>query len=733
MTYSDDGWDSLSKEIENRDGVTQLSHLEDSKTVFLASSDSDIGVGTLDRILGNGLQSLDEVERVDLVVDFARPEPVTSMLDEGEFEQPGWWEAGRRTLDTTGIAFEASETTTLRDARETLGVHNANFPALPDLETVRVGVVDTGINVDNGQVFGRGARRSPIRIPAAKDFSKDETDEAVVSYGRVRITHTSGEDFDAGTWTNLSSGATGDDAYLMLDLAKSRAVSTQAEFQDGTLTDTVATSSDDLELDTDGSGNYLSSGTYDSQWFDFGVTTTFQSATINETLNAETTTWEYRSSPDGTAENASAWQSSLTDVPNDQFLQVRVTLNSSDGSATPQVHDYTIDAEALQAEYTGDVHVMEDIDRAFVDVTLDLADATVTLEGRGDDTESWTTVHSETVSSTDEHLFGVSSGSDYAEWRWRISIDTGTDGSSATGEIHAEGLESPEQIMNEDSDWSPVADGDGHGSWCAAMIGAHPDNALYRGIAADAPVDFYVAKALADDGSGSTQSIAEAIDWMDNQGVDVINLSLGSQFYNEVIDDAIQSFLDNGGSAVAVAAGNDRQVSRWINSPSDSANVVTVAATTNEAPEDASVGYFSNVGPSDGVSNLSDGKTRGETVDIAAPGIDIEAMYPSSTGIPKTRTLTGTSMATPAVTGAIALLLASEPSLKGDHEEIKTRLKETAEPIPAAGETEVGAGMPRVDRLLADDRDGPTQSEAVELPAATRDRANETMTGSSFL
>jgi len=56
-------------------------------------------------------------------------------------------------------------------------------------------------------------------------------------------------------------------------------------------------------------------------------------------------------------------------------------------------------------------------------------------------------------------------------------------------------------------------------------------------------------------------------------------------------------------------------------------------------------------------------------------------------------TLSGTSMAAPLVAGVVGLLLASDSSLKGEFDDVRSRLRDHARPIPAAGTTEVGAGM----------------------------------------
>lgn len=604
ITYEDDaGWDALNRRLEEDD---ILAHLEDSKMVFARATEDKIGVTTLDRMLGNGIQSLNSIERIDLVVQHERPSPINSFMDEDDFDKPGWWATRGDGYDTGGLAFEA-EKTTLGEARENMGVEDADIDPLADLEPVKVGVIDTGCNVDNGRIFGRGERFSPIRIPAAVDYSGDDKEEADVVEGTVTLATETDDDFQDAEWGNFTLSGVDEDASLELD-----------------------------------------------------------------------------------------------------------------------------DPEE-EAEYTGEPHPLEDVEMAVVDLALEDAEAELTLEAReaGNNGEEWTETLTETVDETDEHEFEIDTDDDenYAEWRWLITVNP--DGEDAEAELHAEGVESGEQIMNDDSDWSAVRDGDGHGTYVNAAVAADPDEEQYRGLAADAPVDLYVAKALDDDGAGDTQSIVESIAWMNDHDVDVINLSLGSVQYNEVIDDEIQKFLDDGGSAVVAAAGNDRQLSRWINSPADCANVITVSATTNDPPTEAEVGYFANVGPSDGYSNLSGGETRGQAVDVGAPGMELEAKVTTTRRNLTTESLTGTSMAAPLVTGQIALLLAHEPGLKGEYEEIKGRLKATAEPIPAAGETEVGAGMPQADRLLDNDPPDDDQSEVVEPPAATRDAANETITGTA--
>ena len=186
------------------------------------------------------------------------------------------------------------------------------------------------------------------------------------------------------------------------------------------------------------------------------------------------------------------------------------------------------------------------------------------------------------------------------------------------------------------------ADDHGHGTHVAGTIAQATNNGL--GVVGVAPkVTIMPYKALSAQGFGSSDWIAAAIDHAVDNGADVINLSLGGP-YSEVLDKAAREATDKGVVVVA-AAGNSGQ--RGVGSPAGAEDVIGVAA----------------VGPKDTRAPYS---TYGKGVDIAAPGGDTQN-HGSDGGILQDtidgrgghvyQAFQGTSMATPHVAGAAAVLV----------------------------------------------------------------------------
>ncbi|WP_047871779.1 S8 family peptidase [Nocardiopsis sp. RV163] len=177
-------------------------------------------------------------------------------------------------------------------------------------------------------------------------------------------------------------------------------------------------------------------------------------------------------------------------------------------------------------------------------------------------------------------------------------------------------------------------DGNGHGTHVAGTIGS----AAY-GVAPAA--DLFGVKVLDDNGSGSYDDVIAGIDWVAaNAGPDAVaNMSLGGPV-SPTLDEAVNS-LAASGVFVAVAAGNEGQ-DAGNTSPGGAEGVTTVGAS--DATDAAA--YFSNHGPS---------------VDIYAPGVDVESTVPGG----GTDSYDGTSMASPHVAGAAALY----KSVNGDDDQ----------------------------------------------------------------
>jgi thermitase len=175
-------------------------------------------------------------------------------------------------------------------------------------------------------------------------------------------------------------------------------------------------------------------------------------------------------------------------------------------------------------------------------------------------------------------------------------------------------------------------DDNDHGTHVAGTIGAVADNGVgITGVSFASKL--IVCKALDAEGSGSTADIASCIDWVHDRGAKVISLSLGGPG-TTTLATAVKDAWANGGrsgSVIVAAAGNDGDAT--VEYPSGYPQVVSVAAV-DDAGAHAS---FSNAN---------------EKVEIAAPGVNVLSTKRGGGYV----RFSGTSMATPHVAGAAALL-----------------------------------------------------------------------------
>lgn len=179
-----------------------------------------------------------------------------------------------------------------------------------------------------------------------------------------------------------------------------------------------------------------------------------------------------------------------------------------------------------------------------------------------------------------------------------------------------------------------ATDCNGHGTHVAGTIGGSA-----YGVAKN--VNIVGVRVLGCNGSGSNSGVIAGIDWVKNNasGPSVANMSLGGGA-SQATDNAVNNAVAAGISFV-VAAGNDN--SNACNySPARAANAITVGSTTS----------------SDGRSSFSN---YGNCLDIYAPGSNIKSAWYNSDSA--TNSISGTSMASPHVAGAVALYLDENPSL----------------------------------------------------------------------
>ena len=203
-------------------------------------------------------------------------------------------------------------------------------------------------------------------------------------------------------------------------------------------------------------------------------------------------------------------------------------------------------------------------------------------------------------------------------------------------------------------DTYPVDD-NGHGTHVAGTVAAVHGNGGVAGVAPGASL--YAYKVLNASGSGYWSNVIAALGQAVTDGVKVVNMSLGANSAPR----ALQTACDNAYSAgvlLVAAAGNDGKGS--VSYPARYNSVIAVAAT-NSADQRP---WWSNFG---------------SKIELAAPGVSVYSTYLGE----GYTTLSGTSMATPHVTGAAALVFASGQATTASG--VRTILRQTADDLGKAG------------------------------------------------
>lgn len=327
-----------------------------------------------------------------------------------------------------------------------------------------------------------------------------------------------------------------------------------------------------------------------------------------------------------------------------------------------------------------------------------------------------TSVHTSGVNGTNVSIAVIDTGANVKDG---VVFGNGTSGSNIRIEYAYNTIEDTEANVSGD-DYSAVEDGNLHGTWVAAAAAGSD------GVAPNASLQVY--KALSDDGQGSTEDIIQAVELADEQGADVVAMSLGSPIHNKALAEELKEALEGNVTAFSIAVGNSRQTTRYVSSPGDVDDVIGVAAATTANASDAESAYFSNVGPDRGTDG-SRLDTRGVHPDISAPGFKVTVEVIDSGGFTRNETLSGTSMAQPMVAGSIALLLDSDESLKNDTETVNEITVNASAPAPNMGVTETGYGYLNASNMVNKEYPGTTQLDSRTDEAESRDIANIALAG----
>jgi subtilisin family serine protease len=246
-------------------------------------------------------------------------------------------------------------------------------------------------------------------------------------------------------------------------------------------------------------------------------------------------------------------------------------------------------------------------------------------------------------------------------------------------------------------------DDNGHGTHVAGIIAGSgaASNGRYEGVAPGASL--LVGKVLDAGGSGFSSDIIAGMEWAVAQGADIVNMSLGSSLPStgeDPLSQAVNTLSAQSKSLFVVAAGNAGPGATTIRAPGAADAALTVGAVDSTG----SIASFSSRGP-----RLGDGAIK---PDITAPGVavisarakgtpigDIDPEGPQGPIDDNYTALSGTSMATPATAGAVALLAQAHPDWDGKR--LKDAIRSSASPQPAQSVYVQGNGLVDVARATS--------------------------------
>lgn len=236
----------------------------------------------------------------------------------------------------------------------------------------------------------------------------------------------------------------------------------------------------------------------------------------------------------------------------------------------------------------------------------------------------------------------------------------------------------------------------GHGSHCAGVIGAADPAWGIRGFAPEAEI--HVCKLFP---GGQVSQLIDALEYCIEQGIDVVNMSLGGGAPSEALERQIVRAKQAGVACIA-AAGNSAAAVQY---PASSPHVLAVAAIgkVDEFPPDSY--HAETIGPDRDMQGYFTAKFScfGPQVDVCAPGVAVVSSVPPN----NFAAWDGTSMAAPHVTGLAALVLAHRPEFQSMAlprspervERLFQVLRMSARPVTLSDPTRIGYGLP--DALVA--------------------------------
>ncbi|WBQ02254.1 S8 family peptidase [Kribbella sp. CA-293567] len=228
-----------------------------------------------------------------------------------------------------------------------------------------------------------------------------------------------------------------------------------------------------------------------------------------------------------------------------------------------------------------------------------------------------------------------------------------------------------------------VTDRQGHGTHVASTIAGtgEASGGLERGVAPGARL--HIGKVLDNEGSGQESWIIAGMEWAArDQKAKIVSMSLGGgpSDGSDPISQSLNQLSAETGALFTVAAGNAGPGYYTASAPGIAESALTVGAVDGADK----LAEFSSWGP-----RVGDG---GLKPDITAPGVDILAARSqyAAEGSGSYQLMSGTSMATPHVAGAVALLAAQHPDWTG--QQLKDAIVSSAKPTPDYNPYQAGNG-----------------------------------------
>jgi len=216
-------------------------------------------------------------------------------------------------------------------------------------------------------------------------------------------------------------------------------------------------------------------------------------------------------------------------------------------------------------------------------------------------------------------------------------------------------------VFDDAANRDPYYDANGHGTHVAGTVAAVNNNLGVLGVAYQA--DLYAVKVLNNDGSGSYAGIARGIEWSVQNGMDIVNMSLGGSTSSSILKEWSDLAYAQGVLLVAAAGNSGTRPGRGDNVgyPAKYDSVIAVAAVD----QNNNRATFSSTGPA---------------VEISAPGVSILSTIPNN----GYASYNGTSMASPHVAGVAALLLENNSNLTNT--ELRELLQSSAKSLGTASQ-----------------------------------------------